>query len=445
MKRVALYLRVSTDEQARHGLSLAAQLQDLRKYARKNKYKVVDTYVDRGESARKKPFSRKEFCRLIDDVKNDQIDIILFIKLDRWFRSVPDFYRAQEILDAHHVVWETTQEQYNTTTTNGRLMLNIKLAVAQNESDMTSDRIKFVFSQKLARGEVVSGSVPLGFKIENKHIVKSDKAYIIEDLYNHYMKHQSFGDALRWMTSKYGIAMHLESIKRLLMSELFIGKRGDNENFAERIISNEQFYAVQEIIKRNGNIKRTPSGRIYLFTSLLRCPKCGHKLDSSANSFYGNKKKKYIYYRCPLHYQSHQCDVKKNFSEIQIEKSLLASISSAANKYVLEIKEKPSKPHTANHNNDDIRKKLVKLKELYVNDLISMDEYKKDYERLNNELIPVKEITDKKINPLLQQIQTVGIEDIYTKLDRKQRQSFWHQIIDHISFDDNYEPIIFFK
>ena len=158
-KRVALYIRVSTEEQARQGLSLDAQLADLRSYADKHNYEIVGVYTDDGSSARKKPFSRRAFKQLIEDIKQNKIDRVLFIKLDRWFRSVKDYYKAQEILDMHEVDWETTQEDYNTTTTNGRLMLNIKLSIAQNESDMTSDRIQFVFAQKRARHEICSGSL----------------------------------------------------------------------------------------------------------------------------------------------------------------------------------------------------------------------------------------------------------------------------------------------
>lgn len=71
-----------------------------------------------------------------------QIDIILFIKPDRWFRNVADYYEPQRILGAHHVQWIATDKNYDTTTSNGRLHLNIKLSIAQEESDRTSERIK---------------------------------------------------------------------------------------------------------------------------------------------------------------------------------------------------------------------------------------------------------------------------------------------------------------
>jgi len=119
--RAALYIRVSTEEQALHGYSMEAQREALTRYAKENNLLIVDYYVDEGKSAREKMQSRTAFQRLMQGVQADKIDLILFIKLDRWFRSIKDYYKTQEILEAHHVDWRTTEEQYNTSTTNGRL------------------------------------------------------------------------------------------------------------------------------------------------------------------------------------------------------------------------------------------------------------------------------------------------------------------------------------
>ena len=109
-RRAALYIRVSTEEQAKKGYSLPAQREDLEEFAKKNGYTVAGCYIDEGKSARKKYANRKEFMRMLEDVKAGRIDVILFIKLDRWFRSVADYYKIQEILDAHNVAWKTTPE-----------------------------------------------------------------------------------------------------------------------------------------------------------------------------------------------------------------------------------------------------------------------------------------------------------------------------------------------
>ena len=146
--RAALYIRVSTEEQVREGYSVEAQRDNLKRYAKNKGYSVVGVYADEGITARKKYTNRKEFMRLLDDVEAGKIDVILFIKLDRWFRNVGDYYKVQEILERNNVGWTATTENYDTTTANGRLYVNIRLAVAQDESDRTSERIKFVFEKK---------------------------------------------------------------------------------------------------------------------------------------------------------------------------------------------------------------------------------------------------------------------------------------------------------
>lgn len=171
-KRAALYIRVSTEEQARHGYSLAEQEHDLRDYAEQHGYIIIGIYADEGISARRALSRRKALQRLLDDVRTGVVNIIIFKCLDRWFRNVRDYYAVQDILDQHGVLWECSQEAlFNTTTTNGRLMLNLKLSLAQHESDQTGDRVRYIFEGRRRDGKVTSGAIPDGYMIdEDKHI-----------------------------------------------------------------------------------------------------------------------------------------------------------------------------------------------------------------------------------------------------------------------------------
>ena len=91
MTRAAIYIRVSTEEQAVHGLSLEAQKEALLQHAKERGYSIVDIYADEGITARKKLSNRKELQRLLNDVKKDKVDVILVTKLDRWFRNIKDY------------------------------------------------------------------------------------------------------------------------------------------------------------------------------------------------------------------------------------------------------------------------------------------------------------------------------------------------------------------
>ena len=139
--RVDLYIRVSGQEQAIKGLSLEAQQEALEEYARERGWVIVGIYIDAAKTARKRFGKRTNFLRMLEDVKQDKVDLILFTRLDRWFRSVADYYKVMEILDAHNCGWLTTQEQYDTTTAGGRLYINLRLSIAQNEADLCRERI----------------------------------------------------------------------------------------------------------------------------------------------------------------------------------------------------------------------------------------------------------------------------------------------------------------
>ena len=158
--RVGLYIRVSGEEQAIKGLSLEAQQEDLEEYARERGWVISDVYIDAAKTARKRLNKRTHFLRMLEDVKQDRLDLILFTRLDRWFRNIADYYKVLEVLEAHNCGWLTTQEQYDTTTAGGRLYITIRLAIAQNEADLCGERISAVLDSKVKRGTVVSGKIP---------------------------------------------------------------------------------------------------------------------------------------------------------------------------------------------------------------------------------------------------------------------------------------------
>ena len=134
-KKAALYIRVSSETQVREGDSLGAQEESLRKFANAHHMQIVGVYADEGKTARKELHKRAAMKTLLSDLGQKGIEVILFIKMDRWSRNIKDYYKVQDVLDAHHVEWSCTEEDYDTKTTNGRLNLNIRLSVAQNESD----------------------------------------------------------------------------------------------------------------------------------------------------------------------------------------------------------------------------------------------------------------------------------------------------------------------
>lgn len=237
IQRAALYIRVSTEEQAMHGLSLSAQRETLTRYVQENRLRLVDIYADEGVTARKKYRNRIQFMRMLKDVQEDKIDLILFIKLDRWFRNIADYYEVQKILDAHNVRWIATEEDYDTTTANGRLHLNIKLSIAQDESDRTSERIKFVFDSKVKRGEVISGKVPLGYRIAEKRLcLDENTAPVVRDIFDRYLILRSMRSLRQYMMDQHGLVYCYSGIRALLSNERYIGRAHGQDDFCPPLI-----------------------------------------------------------------------------------------------------------------------------------------------------------------------------------------------------------------
>lgn len=443
LKRAALYIRVSTEEQAIHGYSLEAQKESLTKYAKQHNLFIVDYYIDEGKSARKKFQNRKEFMRMIRDVEADKIDLILFIKLDRWFRSVKDYYKIQEILEAHHVDWKTTEEHYDTTTTNGRLYINIRLSVAQDESDRDSDRIKFVFQSKVARGETIVGpqSLPLGLTIQDKHVVPEPKtADIVRDLFTHYYLHRNKNLTTRYAFKTYGITIYHYVLTKMLSNRLYIGEYRENSNYCEPIIEQTLFDQIQAI--KNSNIRKTPANRTYIFSSMIVCAECKHKMAGRFSFFKGHE---YYLYRCNHSVNLCTCSHRKTINEKKIESWLLENIETEINNYMIEYRMQMEKQKKPSIDRAKIKKKLSKLKDLYINDLISLEEYKADYDLYTSQLAENPHPNIPSINlQALNQFLRSDFKTVYDELDRTKKRAFWRNIIKEIWIDSNNSIKIFF-
>ena len=124
IERVAGYVRVSHQEQKLHGISLDAQKEKLREYAEKNGLRIVEWYLDEGVSGRKLIKNRRELQRMVHDAEEGKFDRIIFVKLDRFFRSVAEYHECMKRIDP--VLWTATEEKYDLTTANGRAFVNMK-------------------------------------------------------------------------------------------------------------------------------------------------------------------------------------------------------------------------------------------------------------------------------------------------------------------------------
>lgn len=409
-----IYVRVSSEEQARHGYSLDAQEDALKEFCRKNDHVIVGVYRDEGISGRKPYTKRPAMVALLNDLETVRPDIILFTKLDRWFRNIKEYYKVQDILDRYGVNWKAINEEYDTSTASGRLYINIKLSIAQDEADRTSERIKDIQAQQVAQGKVLGGTVPFGYAIKDKKVVFGDNIHITKEAIEHYMLHQSAHATTRHINDSYGLNMTHTHIIRLFRSPILKGEYRGNAAYCEPLISPEQWNELQAITYKN--IKHASKKNTYLFTGMIKCPICGRRL---GGCYDGSRK----YYRCASHYYG-TCSMSHTVNEKKLEQWLLENIEEDFKVNVT------MKPKVKTEDPKKYKDRLKRLNEIYLLGNISQDEYKAKTSEIQQKIAELS-----KIAPVKTQNFASNWKEIYNELDAEHRRLFWRNLVKEIAVD----------
>ena len=444
--RVALYIRVSTEEQAMHGISLAAQEDHLIKYARERNFKITDIYRDEGCSARKPVMKRPVMLRLLEDVKAGKIDRILFTKLDRWFRNVREYHNVQDILDTHNVTWQATLEDYDTLSANGRLRVNIMLSVNESESDRDSERIKFVFDSKRQRKEwcFTGGPAqwPYGYMPQEidgvKRCVKNPETEpILQDFWDYVVKYNSVRKAGMYCCEKYGITRHYRSWMVTARNELYTGTFRGVEDYCPAYISRSDW---ERIILGHQLIKKTQNPeRIYLFTGLIRCPCCGNTLKGTFKTYPSDRTKEYNGYRCN-NAKLRICAFPHQLSERKIEQQLKDGIREQLKQVILEteVQQAERKAQPKVHDLVALNEQLRRLNNVYIAGNISDEDYAKETSRIKTSIEKAKksELEDAPVDlAKLRALYNSDFIGAYDQLSKEDRRRFWRSLLQEIYID----------
>ena len=445
--RAGLYERVSTDEQAKYGYSIKTQIDALEEYCEKNKMKIVDHYTDDGVSGGKAAFRRPEMSRLLDDVKEKKIDMVLFTRLDRWFRNVQEYFKVQEILDAHGVEWKAIWEDYDTTTANGRMAITIFLAIAQNEREKGAERVRVVFEKKRQNKEAWFGpnSMPFGYTKEADEagimrLVKDPALKeAMQDFWHIAVKYHNVSKAARYVNRVYGLNRNKKLWFDVAHNEIYTGNYKGVEDYCEPYVSKEDFEALQN----RGSIKKTQGNRVYLFTGLIKCPSCGSTMISSycTRKLSTGETKEYKSYRC-RHKEIRTCENRNTVSEIKTEQWLLDNLDELLRDEIARVELERTKPKKKPKTDvAALREKLRRLEVVYMAGnktdaeyLAETAEIKEQIRQAEMERLDEPDETD--IEALRATLET-DFRGIYETLSTEDKRRFWRGLIKEIHVERN--------
>lgn len=385
--KVAIYIRVSTTDQAREGFSIPAQRERLTLYANAQDWEIYDYYVDDGYSA--KDTNRPAFQRLMQDAEKRNIDVILVHKLDRFTRSVKDLYEVLEKLSKYNVSFRSSIEQFDTTTTMGRAMIGMLGIFAQWERETIADRVYWGMEQKINSGKRNGAPAPMGYDLVDGELVINQDADFIRRLFSLYLE----GNGMPTITEilhREGRELHIKTLWYILKNPVYCGKyrwnwrknglRTNNEIIAGEspaIISVEDFERVQDMMKRRDKKGRAATSE-YLFSGLARCARCGSFLHGGIRR---NKNDDILFYRCSGRIMYGKCDLPR-IKESALEDALFEAINIDKNELarMIHVNENanPKKDITKlTRELEQVRKRREKWRQAFANELISMEELRK--------------------------------------------------------------------
>ena len=384
-KKCGLYMRVSTEDQAREGFSLPEQRERLESFCKFKGYEIIDYYEDAGISAKTGNY-RPEFERLKNDIKAKKVNTIVALKLDRITRSIYDWENLMTFLDENDAYLDCVNDEINTTSANGKMISRLLMSVSQNEIERTSERTKIGLAGAIKQGHIPS-QAPLGYKHEDKKLVIDYSTKdIVKRIFNLYYEGNSYQTISNILNEEKVLGKtnwRDSSITAILENEVYKGdyvhgKRTKHPTYyqdvVEPIVSKELWEECQVQKKKNSrSYQRTLT---YLFLQKLTCPKCGRIMGGKAT-----KKKNgnvYYYYYCT--------DCKINLKENVISEYFdnfvqeLVEYDSVVNQFFLPmIKQKFDEPREQLEKEINNQKnKLERIKKAYVNGVFELQEYNEE-------------------------------------------------------------------
>ena len=397
-KVAGIYIRVSTEDQAREGFSLGEQEEKLKQLCDYKGYEVYKVYCDAGISA-KDMEHRPKFQEMLKDMKDKKINYIVAYKLDRVTRSVRDLEELIAQLEKYNTYLVCDRDDVNTSTANGRFFVRMLTVLSQLEIEIVSERTKFGLNGAIKSGHL-PGQVALGFKKDGnrKTIIDPATAPIIKRVFDLYLQGKTFLQIANIFNeekvlNKNWKDTHIERIinNRLYMGDYEMYKRLKEWKNVEPII---YMNVVDPIIPRYIweecqaqkiiNQRTYTRDRVYTFFQKLKCPHCGKIMKCKGS---GGKKRKYVYYNCE---DCHE-NIRESYVEEEFEKIVgqLLRFDNEYNELFLPLfadKERSVDKSDLEREIINLTKQKERIKKAYMSEVVELDDFKEDLKVINEKL-----------------------------------------------------------
>ena len=397
-KIAGIYIRVSTEDQAREGFSLGEQEEKLKQLCEYKGYEIYKVYCDAGISA-KDMEHRPKFQEMLQDMRDGKINYIVAYKLDRVTRSVRDLEELITQLEKNNTYLVCDRDDVNTSTANGRFFVRMLTVLSQLEIEIVSKRTKFGMVGAIKSGHI-PGIKPLGYKNDStrRTIIDPATAPIIKRVFDLYLQGKTYLQIAKIFNEEKVLNKKWRDtyIEKIINNKIYmgdweqykaIGKKEGLEpiiymNVVEPIIPRyiwEECQAQKIINQRT--YTRT---RVYTFFQKIKCPHCGKIMKCKGA---GGKKKRYIYYNCE--------NCHENFRESYIEEEFerivgqLLRFDNEYNELFLPL----FADKDMRIDKSDIEKEIIKLtkqkeriKKAYMSEIVKLDDFKEDIKVINEKL-----------------------------------------------------------
>ena len=446
MKRVALYMRVSTQEQAENGNSLEFQKEKLEAYCKIHEYKIVGEYVDAGISGAK--FNRPALDRLKNDV--DKIDVVLIYKLDRLSRSIKDtMLLIEDWFKPNKIDLISLSENFDTTQAIGMATVGMLSTFAQLERDTIKQRMVAGKVQAVKNGYYINKH-PFGYVKKDGKLIKDEKTKeCVEFIFKKLLEGNSTTQVVKLVElNNYShlrkSLWHFSTINRIAQNIAYAGHTllmGTLvENTHEPYISDEERTIIINLLKGRSQATSKTKNNTYAspYRGLINCPTCHRKLACTRQV---RKKSTTHDYRCMY------CKRRKVITRMISSKTIDKGLINYFNNFDLllnfsEEEQKPLKRKDFNKEYIKLENKRKKLQKAWFNELITDEELKEHqdkidfaYKELKKEEDNILDFKNKcKIQKKIQDI-SIHFSEVITKLSDEEKVGFLNSFIDSIDIE----------